>query len=156
MKAKHPRRKDATRMARGALKLIVGNMFANKTGRLMQEIETLREFGRKKIWVLKPDIDTRSGKGFIKDYHGKTMEAHEVPVAKAAALFNSLAEKESEVGTKFHIVAIDEVQFYATDSGFFQVVDDMLSRGSDVMAAGLALNFKREPFGSTLSLVGLC
>ncbi len=37
-------------------------MFGNKTGRLMLEIETLREFGRKRILILKPDVDTRSGK----------------------------------------------------------------------------------------------
>lgn len=140
---------------RGVLKLIIGNMFANKTGRLMHEIETLREFGRKKILVMKPNIDTRSGKGFIQDYHGKKMEAQEVPVTAPAALFKVLAEKESEVGTKFHIIAFDEVQFFSVDSGFFQVVDDLLSRGYDVIAAGLALDFKREPFGSTLSLVGL-
>ncbi len=49
-------------MPRGELKLIIGNMFGNKTGRLMLEIETLREFGRKKILILKPAVDTRSGK----------------------------------------------------------------------------------------------
>ncbi len=49
-------------MPRGELKLIIGNMFGNKTGRLMLEIETLREFGRKRILILKPDVDTRSGK----------------------------------------------------------------------------------------------
>ena len=140
---------------RGALKLIIGNMFANKTGRLMHEIETLREFGRKKILVLKPHVDTRSGKGFIKDFHGKKMEAEEVPADNPAAIFRIIAQKESEAGAKFHIVAFDEVQFFSVDSRFFQVVDHLLSRGYDVIATGLALDFKREPFGSTLSLVGL-
>lgn len=141
---------------RGVLKLIIGNMFANKTGRLMHEVETLREFGRKKVLVLKPNIDTRSGNGMIKDFHGKTMEAEEVPAQDPAKVFKIVAERETEVGTKFNILAFDEVQFFPADSCFFQAVDDLLARGYDVIAAGLALDFKREPFGSTLSLVGLC
>ncbi len=141
---------------RGVLKLIVGNMFANKTGRLMHEIETLREFGRKKVLVLKPNVDTRSGKGFIRDFHGKKMEAAEAPADNPAAVFKILAQQESEIGAKFDLLAFDEVQFFSSDSHLFQVVDDLLSRGYDVIAAGLALDFKREPFGSTLSLVGLC
>ncbi len=149
------RRKEMS-MARGKLKVILGNMFANKTGRLMHEIETLREFGRKKILVLKPDIDTRSGKCLIRDYHGRTMEADEVCVSNPWSAFKTIRQKESEIGSKFHLIAFDEVQFFPVDRGFFQVVDDLLAGGYDVMAAGLALDFKREPFGCTLSLVGLC
>lgn len=143
-------------MPRGEFKLIIGNMFANKTGRLMHEIETLREFGRKNVLVLKPEIDTRSGKGRIQDYHGKSTEAHEVPVGNPWLTLRLTREKESEIGSKFHIIAFDEVQFFPVESGFFQVIDELLNRGYDVIAAGLALDFKREPFGSTLSLVGLC
>lgn len=143
-------------MARGSIKVIIGNMFANKTGRLMHEIETLREFGRKRVLVLKPNIDTRSGQGLIKDYHGHTMAAHEVPVDDPCAVFRVLRRQESGAGSRFHILAIDEVQFFSADSGLFQVADELLSLGYDVIAAGLALDFKREPFGCTLSLVGLC
>jgi hypothetical protein len=38
-------------MPRGEFKLIIGNMFGNKTGRLMLEVETLRQFGRKRILI---------------------------------------------------------------------------------------------------------
>ncbi len=143
-------------MPRGELKLIVGNMFGNKTGRLMLEIETLREFGRKRVLVFKPEIDTRSGRGAIKDYHGKTMEAMEVSVRNPWESLKTIRQKESELGTRYHIIAFDEVQFFPGDSVFFQVVDELLDRGYDVLAAGLALDFKREPFGSTLLLFGLC
>jgi len=65
---KHLQPKDEKPMPRGEFKLIIGNMFGNKTGRLMLEIETLRQFGRKRILIFKPDIDTRSDQGYIKDY----------------------------------------------------------------------------------------
>ena len=143
-------------MPRGELKLIIGNMFGNKTGRLMLEIETLREFGRKRILILKPDVDTRSGKYCIKDYHGKAMEAQELPLREPWRALRIIREKESEMGSRFDMMAFDEVQFFPADSGFFRVVDELLHRGYDVLAAGLALDFKGEPFGSTLLLFGLC
>lgn len=156
-RAKKPStRKRRKKMPRGELKLIIGNMFGNKTGRLMLEIETLREFGRKRVMIFKPQVDTRSGKGLIRDYHGRAMEALELSPKDAWTVLRTVREKEAEIGTRFHIIAFDEIQFFPAASPFYQVVDELLTRGYDVIAAGLALDFKREPFGSTLLLVGLC
>ncbi|HEV2349746.1 MAG TPA: hypothetical protein VG028_07880 [Terriglobia bacterium] len=149
-------RKEEEAMPRGEFKLIIGNMFGNKTGRLMLEIETLRQFGRKRILIFKPDIDTRSDQGFIKDYHGKTMDAIEVPARDPWQALKIVRHRESEAGSRFHMIAFDEVQFFPTDSNLFLAIDELLDRGYDVLAAGLALDFKREPFGSTLLLFGLC
>ncbi len=149
-------RKRRKKMPRGGFKLIVGTMFGNKTGRLMLEIDTLREFGRKRVLVFKPEIDTRSGKSLIQDYHGKTMEAIELTPGDPWQALKILRKRESEIGTRFHIVAFDEVQFFPAASPFYLVVDELLARGYDVIAAGLPLDFKREPFGSTLLLFGFC
>ena len=143
-------------MARGELKLIIGNMFGNKTGRLILEIETLRQFGKRRVLVLKPDVDTRSGQCEIRDYHGKSMEATEVSATDPWQAFKLVREKEAEAGARFNLIAFDEVQFFAANSGFFRVVDELLERGYSVLASGLALDFKGEPFGSTLLLFGLC
>jgi len=143
-------------MPRGELKLIIGNMFGNKTGRLILEIETLRQFGKKRVLVLKPDTDTRSGECLIRDYHGKSMEAFEVPARDPWVALRIVREKEAEAGSRFNLIAFDEVQFFAAGSGFFRVVDELLERGYGVLASGLALDFKGEPFGSTLLLFGLC
>jgi thymidine kinase len=134
-------------MPRGELKLIIGNMFGNKTGRLILEIETLRQFGKRRVLVLKPDTDTRSGECLIRDYHGKSMEAVEVPARDPWAALRIVREKEAEAGSRFNLIAFDEVQFFAADSGFFRVVDELLERGYGVLASGLALDFKGEPFG---------
>lgn len=80
-------------MPRGEFKLIIGNMFGNKTGRLMLKVETLRQFGRKRILIFKPDIDTRSDSGYIKDYHGKIVlkcrSAARKPTSPAATIATS-------------------------------------------------------------------
>ena len=99
-------------MLRGEFRLIIGNMFGNKTGRLMLEIETLRQFGRKRILIFKPDIDTRSDKGYIKDYHGKTMGAMEVAARDPWQALKIIRQKETEMGSRFHMIAFDETQFF--------------------------------------------
>jgi thymidine kinase len=108
------------------------------------------------VLVMKPDVDTRSGNGSIRDYHGKSMEALDVPASDPWVALKLVREKEAETGARFHLIAFDEVQFFAAGSGFFRVVDELLERGYGVLAAGLALDFKGEPFGSTLLLFGLC
>jgi thymidine kinase len=50
------------------------------------------------------------------------------------------------------VVAFDEVQFFARDSGFFQMIKHLLEEGYDVLASGLAFDFRGEPFGSTPDL----
>jgi len=134
-------------MPRGELKLIIGNMFGNKTGRLILEIETLRQFGKRRVLVLKPDTDTRSGECLIRDYHGKSMEAFDVPARDPWVALRIVREKEAEAGSRFNLIAFDEVQFFAPDSGFFRVVDELLERGYGVLASGLALDFKGDLSG---------
>lgn len=69
-------------MSRGKLIVVYGNMYSNKTGTLIQKIETLRNYGKKKIFVAKPKTDTRSKEGYIENSEGKQMEAFEIPSKK--------------------------------------------------------------------------
>ena len=63
-----------------------------------------------------------------------------------------LRAKESAAGCRFQVIAFDEVQFFPRDSGFFQLVKHLLDEGYDVLASGLAFDFRGEPFGSTPDL----
>ena len=143
-------------MKRGSLRLIIGNMFANKTGTLIHEVETMRTFGRKKVLVFKPVIDTRSGTGKIKNFHGKTLDAIELHTRRPLRAISLIRREEKALGSSFDVIAFDEVQFFGTRSGIYLLVNELLRRGYDVIAAGLRLDFKGEPFGATLALVGLC
>ncbi len=143
-------------MPRGELTLFVGNMFANKTGSLMNYVETMREFANKKVLILKPQTDTRSGIKSIKNFHGKAMEAFEISPKKPFASLNIIAKEERRLGKKLDAIAFDEVQFFRIESKFFNLVAELLQRGYNVIAAGLMLDFRGEPFGSTPLLFTLC
>lgn len=90
-------------MPRGELRLIIGNMFGNKTGGLILEVETLREFSKRR----EPDVDTRSGNGSIRDYHGKSMEALDVPASDPWVALKLVREKEAGTGVPSHPAARD-------------------------------------------------
>ena len=142
-------------MERGRLKLIVGNMFSNKTGTLILEIETLRSYSHhRNVLVAKPTTDTRSTEGFIVNSKGEKMEAIELPATHPEKIFNIIRREESKIGTVVDTIAFDEVQFITPK--IFGVVGELLRKGYDVIVAGLMLNFRGEPFGSTLNLIGLC
>jgi thymidine kinase len=127
-------------------------MASGKTRHLLTEIDTLRRYGNKKIAVFKPRTDTRSGFNLLKSRRGDEDAAEEISAASPRQLWPILRDKESAIGCKFEIVAFDEIQFFSRDSGFFQLVKHLLDEGYDVLASGLAFDFRGEPFGSTPDL----
>lgn len=140
---------------RGELTLIIGNMFSGKTSSLIRMINDQEEFGKKKVLVFKPDIDTRSGPSCIKNAHGAAKAAISAPVGKPWEIVEKIKWEEDKALGKFHIIAFDEVQFFPMYSDFFKVANSLLGRGYDIFAAGLAFDFRGEPFGSTPLLTGL-
>lgn len=140
-------------MERGSLELIMGNMFAGKTSELIRRIEVMQNFGNKKVIIFKPKIDSRSGEGKIKNFHGNVLDAFDVPILETKSILHLVRKAESEYGYRFNVIAIDEIQFFPE---IYQVVNSLLSLGYDVIGAGLRLDFRGEPFGQTLSLIGLC
>ena len=110
-------------MARGRfLRLFIGNMASGKTRHLLTEIDTLRKYGNKQIAVFKPITDTRSGVNFIKSRKGDEDSAEEISASNPKELWPILRGKESALGCRFDVIAFDEVQFFARDSGFFRLV----------------------------------
>lgn len=127
-------------------------MASGKTRHLLTEIDTLRKYGNKKIAVFKPRTDTRSGMNYIKSRKGDEDAAEEISVTAPVEMWPLLRAKESDSGCRFQVIAFDEVQFFGRDSGFFQLVKLLLDEGYDVLASGLAFDFRGEPFGSTPDL----
>jgi thymidine kinase len=143
-------------LARGKfLRLFIGNMASGKTRHLLTEIDTLRRYGNKRIAVFKPRTDTRSGMNRIKSRKGDEDAAEEISSTQPAEMWGILRDKESAAGCRFEVIAFDEVQFFARDSGFFQLVKRLLDDGYDILASGLAFDFRGEPFGSTPDLAML-
>lgn len=125
-------------------------MASGKTRQLLTEVDTLRRYGNRRVVVFKPMVDTRSGDATIKSRTGAQDRA--VEISSPAEVYDVLAVLESGYGARMNTVAFDEVQFYSRDSGLFGVVEWLLANGYDVLASGLALDFRGEPFGSTADL----
>ena len=143
-------------MERGKLRLVMGNMFANKTGTIIHAIETMRTFGHRKVLIFTPTTDTRAGKGAIKNYNGQSLRAVDLLANRPNNALRIIRKEEAEMGSKFHTIVFDEVQFFSPPRVFYQLTDELLRLGYDVLASGLRLDFRGEPFGVTLSLIGLC
>lgn len=132
------------------LRLFIGNMASGKTRQLLTEVDTLRKYGNRRVVVFKPKVDTRSGTALIKSRTGSQDQA--VEISSPTEVWDAMRNLELTQGARINVVAFDEVQFFSRESGLFGVVERLLSNGYDVLAAGLALDFRGEPFGSTSDL----
>jgi thymidine kinase len=122
--------------ARGSLEILVGPMFSGKTDEL---IRRARGETRPAV-VLKPAVDTRHAPDRLVSHSGASIEA--LAVARGDEVVAAAREAQA--------VFVDEVQFL--DRGFADAVELLRSRGVDVVAAGLDLDFRREPFPPTGAL----
>lgn len=120
------------------LHVVAGCMFAGKSDELVRLVERM-EIAGIKTQVFKPDIDTRYSKSQVVAHNGRLCNAIPLPTNKPLVLFENLDQKTG-------LVAIDEVQFF--DPEIVAVVKDLLANNIRVIAAGLPLDFRGEPFGS--------
>ncbi len=111
-------------------------MFAGKTTELLREVDRAEIAGIQTV-VFKPIIDDRWGS--VHSVRAHTGHEHEaIPVASSNDILPLVNEN---IG----LVAIEEAQFF--DMGVLAVIEEMLSRDIRVVAAGLPLDFRGEPFG---------
>ena len=119
----------------GYIEVITGCMFAGKTEELIRRIKVL-EFAKKKIQVFKPILDNRYSDDMIASHAGSKVKS--LAVGNSKEIFNLLDDDTD-------VVAIDEVQFF--DEDIVLVCEALADGGKRVMAAGLDMNFRGEPFG---------
>jgi thymidine kinase len=110
-------------------------MFSGKTEELIRRVRRA-QIARQKVQVFKPVIDDRYSVEKITSHNGLYVEA--MPVSEAKAILD-LVEPDTTV------VAVDEVQFF--DWQIAQVCSTLADRGLRVIAAGLDMDFRGEPFG---------
>lgn len=119
----------------GYVELITGCMFAGKTEELIRRINTL-SYAHKNIIVFRPRIDNRYSDNEVVSHAGKRV---------AAVIIDNALEILDYVSEETDVVAIDEVQFF--DENVIKVCDYLAEQGIRVMAAGLDMDFRGEPFG---------
>jgi thymidine kinase len=124
----------------GWLEVICGPMFSGKSEELIRRLRRAEIAGQRAL-VVKPALDDRYDVGHVVSHAGATMRA--VAAASSADV--------PRLTAGYDAVGIDEVQFF--DDGIVDAIEQLVGRGTRVVAAGLAQDFRGLPFGSMPTLL---
>lgn len=127
----------------GYIEAIIGPMYSGKSEELIRRLKRAK-IAKQNIVVFKPTIDNRYSKEDVVSHSGDSIEA--IPISKSSKIYDLIDEKTQVVG-------IDEVQFF--DEEIVDVAVDLADKGIRVIAAGLDMDFRGEPFGPTPKLLAV-
>jgi thymidine kinase len=119
----------------GSIEVITGSMFCGKTEELIRRLRRAT-IAKQKVQVFKPTIDNRYAEEKVTSHAGANFDA--LPIRKAAEIFERLDPDTT-------VVAVDEVQFF--DDEIVPITQQLANQGIRVIAAGLDMDFRGEPFG---------
>lgn len=111
-------------------------MFSGKTEALIRRLRRFRDEGRR-LGAAKPSIDDRSPSHWLVSHVGSRYPAHAISDPHALL----------EFAEDLEVIGVDEIQFF--DTALVPIVTELRGAGVCVVAAGLDLDFRREPFEST-------
>ena len=131
----------------GIIEVIYGPMFAGKTSELIRQME-LSIISKFEVLVFKPKVDNR-------------YKADEVCTNTDRSVHSQVVEKSREIlnyikfsSRKIDKIFIDEAQFF--DEEIVKVINHISKNlGIDVTLAGLAQDFRGEPFGQMPGLLAI-
>lgn len=134
-------------MKAGIIEVIYGPMFAGKTSELIRQME-LSLISKFEILVFKPKVDNRYKADEVCTNSGRSVQS--IVVEKSRDILNYIKFSSRKIDKIF----IDEAQFF--DNEITKVVNHVSKNlGIDVTLAGLAQDFKGEPFGSMPGLLAI-
>jgi thymidine kinase len=126
---------NASTVPTGSLTVITGSMFSGKTEELIRRLRRAL-YARRSVQVFKQALDTRSELTEIRTHNGALHEA--VAVSTSEELLKKVQQTTD-------VVAIEEAQFF--DPGIVAVCRHLADSGHEVIAAGLDMDFRGQPFG---------
>ena len=132
---------------RGNLETIVGAMFAGKTSELLKRILWAKH-QEKRIIVLKPSIDDRYSNEKIITHNDLSHDCY------AMKNWENVLEKFNFIKSEVDVVFLDEIQFMDTEQTLTNV-EKILSKGIDVVCAGLDQDSRGKPWETSSMLLGL-
>ncbi|MEN2767270.1 thymidine kinase [Ornithinibacillus xuwenensis] len=127
----------------GWLEVICGSMFSGKSEELIRRVRRAT-YANQTIRVFKPAIDNRYDDESVVSHNGNSIMAR--PIDSSADILENVDENVD-------IVGIDEAQFF--DEDIVYVAEKLADKGIRVIAAGLDLDFRGEPFGPMPELMAL-
>lgn len=127
----------------GYIEVVIGPMYSGKSEELIRRIKRAK-IAKQNIVVFKPSIDDRYSECDVVSHSGDSVNA--IPISSPKYIYNFIDGKTQVVG-------IDEVQFF--DEEIVDIAVDLADKGIRVIAAGLDMDFKGEPFGPTPKLLAV-
>jgi thymidine kinase len=126
----------------GWLEVVCGPMFSGKSEELIRRLRRA-EIAGQRVLIVKPKLDDRYDLGHVVSHAGARMRA-----VSAAGPRDVLRLADS-----YDVIGIDEVQFFP--DAIVDAIQTLVGRGARVVAAGLDLDFRGEPFGAMPDLLCL-
>ena len=125
----------------GTLTVILGGMYSGKSETLLSLVRRA-DLGRRRFSLIKPAIDDRYSISEVVTHDGRRY---------ACTSVESSRDIHNNIPDDLERLFIDEAQFF--DAGLVPVLDDLVRRGVQVVAAGLDLDFRGNPFDTMIPLV---
>ncbi len=119
---------------RGWIEVICGSMFSGKTEELIRRLKRAR-IANLKTEIFKPAMDTR--------FDAQSIVSHDENSILSTPIDNS--QTILLLASDMDVVGIDEAQFF--DDQLPEVCDQLASRGTRVIVAGLDMDYLGKPFG---------
>lgn len=126
----------------GWIEVICGSMFSGKTEELIRRLKRA-EWAKLRIQTFKPKVDTRYRKEAVVSHSAQVYRAREV----------AWAEEMLDCSEGLQVVGIDEAQFF--EQTLVAVCNELANRGIRVIAAGLDMDFRGQPFGPMPQLMAV-
>jgi thymidine kinase len=127
----------------GKLAVFYGCMFAGKTTALLQYISD-QNLKSNEFLVLKPAVDTRSGKATISTHDGKSHEC---------LIYDQEFDIFQYITPFIKLIAIDEAQFF--NKVFLSDLKRLMGKGINIVASGLDKDYLGRPFGLMPALISI-
>ncbi|AEP88651.1 thymidine kinase [Bacillus spizizenii] len=127
----------------GWLELICGSMFSGKSEELIRRVKRAT-YAKQEVRVFKPVIDHRYSEDAVVSHNGTSMTSY--AISSAADIWDHISESTD-------VIAVDEVQFF--DEEIVAVLSSLADKGYRVIAAGLDMDFRGEPFGVVPSIMAI-
>lgn len=126
--------------------LIIGPMMAGKTVELVKRTSTFKSVTNSKALFILPTIDTRDIDKYISSHFKFFNSLEDVfDVIRVETL-------ESVNIENYQMICIDECQFF---KNIHPILKKWLLQGKHIVAAGLAADYKMQPFGEMSELISL-
>ncbi len=130
----------------GWIEVICGSMFSGKTEELIRRLKRAR-IANQKVQIFKPKVDTRYDDVKVVSHDANSISS--TPVDSSRKILEFIDKENVTV----NVIGIDEAQFF--DNDLPEVCQALALKGIRVIAAGLDMDFKGDPFGPIPNLLAV-